>query len=414
MPEEKKDIPTETESGEAYTTTPEKATSFKKKSETPGTFNRRRVLMTISISLGLVVGIALIMNLNRTNKAGTAETGGPSPGGPPPGFLQSQFDRSQREAVQANETEEEIIAQPVQLPAVAWDEGAAAYPMRYTAPPPVQQAPPRPQGNTQTQLPTHFTSPLMPAVEGSLLAASTDANQGVQVPDGNDAMNAYLQYLAQSGATTQNTNSSGDGFTIQDNTIWIGTIIPGVLLTGINTDLPGNVLARVSENVFDSKTGQMLLIPQGSILFARYNNSISYAQKRVQIAWDTLIRPDGFQVELGGMGGVDRRGMSGQEAVYHENWFEYLKAAGIIGVFSIANAKMAEEAGKHTSDAIAGAIAQSNAEFMSQVGGAVISRVMDIQPTLTVDSGTIINIMVNRNLAIPPLPNYPVRERYRR
>jgi type IV secretion system protein VirB10 len=120
-----------------------------------------------------------------------------------------------------------------------------------------------------------------------------------------------------------------------------------VLETAVNTDLPGNVLARVSQNVYDSRTGKNLLIPQGSVLVAKYNSSVSYAQHRVQIVWDLLIRPDGYQVELQGMNGVDSEGMSGLPAEFHENWFEYLKAAGIITMFSVANSKMAEEAAKY-------------------------------------------------------------------
>jgi type IV secretion system protein VirB10 len=224
---------------------------------------------------------------------------------------------------------------------------------------------------------------------------------------------ASTQAQANREAFGRGNGFTGDGFFIEDNALWIGTIVPGVLVTAINTDLPGNIVARVTENIYDSRTGRILLIPQGTILFARYNSSVSYAQRRVQIAWDTLIRPDGYQLELGGMGAVDRAGMAGQEAVYHENWFEYLKAAGIIAAFSIANARMTEEAARHTSSLVAGGIAQSNAEFVAQIGGGIVSRAMNVQPTLTVDSGTTINILLNRNLMLPPFTDFPVVQRYR-
>jgi type IV secretion system protein VirB10 len=133
----------------------------------------------------------------------------------------------------------------------------------------------------------------------------------------------------------------------------------------------------------------------------------------VQIAWDTLIRPDGFQLSLGGMDGVDRRGMAGQPARHSENWFQYLQAAGLIAMFSIASARMTEEAARHANEAVAGSIAQSNTEFVNQVGGNIVSRAMNVQPTLTVDSGTQVNIMINRNLSIPPLPSFPVVQPFR-
>jgi type IV secretion system protein VirB10 len=139
---------------------------------------------------------------------------------------------------------------------------------------------------------------------------------------------------------------------------------------------------------------------------------VSYAQKRVQIAWDVLIRPDGFTVELGGMNAVDRMGYSGQEAEYHENWFEYLKAAGIISVFSLANARMTEEAAKYASSETAAAVAQANSQYVNQIGGNFVSRAMNIQPTLTVDGGTLINIMLNKTIYLPPCGGYPASQKY--
>jgi type IV secretion system protein VirB10 len=195
--------------------------------------------------------------------------------------------------------------------------------------------------------------------------------------------------------------SDGSRF-LNDASLWIGTIIPAVLLTSINTDLPGNILARVTENIYDSKTGRNLLVPQGTILVARYNSSVSYSQRRIQIVWDTLIRPDGFLLELPGANGVDRRGMAGLEAEYHENWFEYLKAAGVISMFSIANSKMTAEAAKYASGDTAAGIAQANTGFVNQLGGGIVSRAMNIQPTLTVDNGEVINIMLARNVFLPP------------
>jgi type IV secretion system protein VirB10 len=128
--------------------------------------------------------------------------------------------------------------------------------------------------------------------------------------------------------------------------------------------------------------------------------------------WDTLIRPDGFLLELQGANGVDRKGMAGLPAEYHENWFEYLKAAGIIAMFSVANSHMTEEVAKYASDSAASAVAQGNAEFVNQMSGNIVSRAMNIQPTLTVDNGTVINIMLNQTISLPPIAPYPVTQRY--
>jgi type IV secretion system protein VirB10 len=206
----------------------------------------------------------------------------------------------------------------------------------------------------------------------------------------------------------------GGGYFLDENTIWIGSVIPGVLVTGVNTDLPGEVIARVTQNVYDSRTGKHLLIPQGTLLSAKYNSGISYAQSRVQIIWDTLIRPDGFMLALGGMNGVDNKGYSGSAARYKENYFQYLKAAGIITMFSAVSARMTGEAAKYQSAESAGAIAAGNAQMIGQLGGNIINRALDIQPTLTIDQGTSINIMLNKNIHLPPLDDYPVSEKYSR
>jgi type IV secretion system protein VirB10 len=242
-----------------------------------------------------------------------------------------------------------------------------------------------------------------PYMSGSAAAAAAG------LPAAYSGAPASRQSGAQSSAQTNREQFYGNtgggstlrgGYYIGEDTLWIGTIIPAVLVTGINTDLPGEVIARVTENIYDSHTGRHLLIPQGTVLAARYNSSVSYAQHRVQIVWDELIRPDGYMLELEGMNAVDKAGASGQEAEYHENWFEYLKAAGIITLFTLANTKVTEDAAKYSTTA-AGNIAQANGQVVNQLGGNIIDRALDIKPTLTVESGTLINIMLNKNIYLP-------------
>jgi type IV secretory pathway VirB10-like protein len=205
--------------------------------------------------------------------------------------------------------------------------------------------------------------------------------------------------------------AAGGSF-LQENMLWIGTIIPAVLETAINTDLPGNVIARVTQNIYDSKTGKNILVPQGTLLVAQYNSSVSFQQRRVQVVWDVLVRPDGYQVELEGMNSVDPRGMAGLKAAYSENWFEILKAAGIVSLFSLINSKMVEETAKYGSNEMAAGVVTSNAEFIKDLGGNLISRALNIQPTLTVDSGERINVMLNKNIYLPPFMNFEVKQRY--
>jgi type IV secretory pathway VirB10-like protein len=316
-------------------------------------------------------------------------------------------------------------------------------------PPPAQA----PQQQSTERKPQPQLSSLVPRMEGSLFtsqAAQQAPSQQAQDPysallsslggmgqaglpaslaglvqqDSYSGLSSLAQqdpYTAQNDQAGKNSffNSSVSGSAIagdflQGNLLWIGTIIPAVLETAINTDLPGNVIARVTENVYDSQTGKNILIPQGTILVAQYNSSVSYAQRRVQVVWDVLIRPDGYQVTLEGMNGVDPRGIAGLKAVYHENWFEYIKAAGIISLFSIINSKMVEEVAKYGSEEMASGVITSNAEFIKDMGGNFISRALNIQPTLTIDNGEKINIMLNKNIYLPPFKNFEVKQRYKR
>ena len=411
---------TENQEGQQYEVNPEDVTGFSKGGGESGKFNRKRVMMVICVTFAVVVGGGLIFNITGggSRQSRTEDDPRGAAGRAPPGFLAGQLNRAAaalQSAAADTQGEPPVIAAPPvsELPVVAWNDTPAA---RFVPPPPAQAAPPPPpppqhhQAAAPPQRPAHYLSPLMPVIEGRLIASSLNSPNS---PAPLAPPNSFNSPGSLNSPQSFNSPPQGDGNFIAENSLWIGTIIPAVLVTAINTDLPGNVLARVTENVFDSRTGRALLIPQGTILFARYNNDVSFAQSRVQIAWDTLIRPDGFEVQLGGMDGVDRRGMAGQEAVYRENWFRYLQAAGLIAMFSIANARMSEQASQHTSEAVAGNIAQANAEFMSQVGGSIVSRAMNIQPTLTVASGTSVNVMINRNITLPPIDSFPVVQRHR-
>ena len=200
---------------------------------------------------------------------------------------------------------------------------------------------------------------------------------------------------------------------IGTDTLWSGSMIPGVLITGINTDLPGDIQARVTENIYDSLTGRKLLVPQGSILIASYNSSVSFAQSRVQIAWNTLIRPDGYQVSLGNMTGVDAQGYSGTKGKVDEHLFQYVKAAGIISAFTIVNGEFAASMATTTNTTAQNLIA-ANQNVANQLGANIIERTLNIQPTLTVKSGTKINIMLNKNVYLPPIDPPPVKTAYKR
>jgi len=437
-----------------YELSPEQATKLK-----PTILNRKKVLIFICVTFALVVCGGLILNSLKPKKNKVTTEAEMHASNTSSEFLNSLQNRalSRRDkdssAVSAAEIAPAVQEEPPKadealLPPALISNSSQAPDTSRTAPPP-SQAPSSsgaaPSSSRPEPPPTHFRSSLVPPVEGSLFAQPQNTQTAQANSTGyKNPMDDYYAALAANRNASSNTTPSNpygnlssnyaqqnnqenkqsfydastggttnSGFYLGDNALWTGTIIPGVLETSINTDLPGNVLARITQNIYDSQTGRKLLLPQGTLLLARYNSSISYAQHRVQIVWDTMIRPDGYQIELDGANGVDRSGMSGQAARYHENWFEYLKAAGIITLFSIANARMTESAAKYATESSSANIAESNAALVNQLGGNLAGRAMNIQPTLTVDNGTLINIMLNKTLYLPPIPNYPATQKYR-
>ena len=195
--------------------------------------------------------------------------------------------------------------------------------------------------------------------------------------------------------------------------LWKGTVIPAVLDTGINTDLPGMLKATVTTNVYSSNNGKYILVPQGSVLTGEYNSSVSYGQARIQIVWNTLIRPDGLEVNLGSMNGIDAYGFSGQKGHRTEHPFEYLKAMGLIAMFSIIDTKAA-----NTINAQGNTYAQnalSDAYSAGQkLNEKIVDRALDIQPTIRIKSGTEVKLITNLTIDLPPIEPAKPEEKYAR
>lgn len=205
----------------------------------------------------------------------------------------------------------------------------------------------------------------------------------------------------------------GQGEWLNLNTLWQGTIFEAVLTSELNTDLPGEITARIAKNIYSSQDGRYLLIPQNSVLYGTYNSSISYSQSRVQVAWHTLIRPDGYQIQLGNMNATDAKGASGLKGFVNDHPMAYLKAIGLMSVFSIVNTEFSKQMGDTQNEYIQNLLANSQ-EVTMELGDKLIDRAMNVQPTIKIKSGTKINIVVNQNLSLPPCEDIPVTQPYHR
>ena len=178
-----------------------------------------------------------------------------------------------------------------------------------------------------------------------------------------------------------------------------GSIIPAALITGLNSDLPGQIVGQVTEPVYDTVTGQHLLIPQGTKIVGRYNADIGYGQDRLQIVWDRLIMPNGNSIGLESMVGTDKAGAAGLEdqVDYH---IPGLVGAVLLSSIIGAGANLATDSSADGSfiDDLGDAAAQQAAS----VGSDIVRRQLDIQPTITVRPGFRLNILVGKDIVLEP------------
>ena len=181
-----------------------------------------------------------------------------------------------------------------------------------------------------------------------------------------------------------------------------GTIMPCVLISGLNSDLPGNMIAQVSENVWDTATGRYLLIPRGSRLIGTYDNQISYGQSRVLVMWSRLIFPDGSSLVLDNLKGADQAGYSGFKGSVNRHWGPIISSALMVSLLGagVELAAPTNNYGRDTEDArsiLAENAATAVAEAMSQI----IQREANRQPTIKVKPGYRFMVFIQHDILFP-------------
>lgn len=206
-------------------------------------------------------------------------------------------------------------------------------------------------------------------------------------------------FLAKEDSVTRNpTSLQGPGSPYQ---VMAGTIIPAALVTGINSDLPGQVIASVTEPVYDTATGRHLLIPQGSRLIGRYDSQVAFGQRRVLLLWTRLVLPDMSSVELDRLPGIDPAGYAGLEDGADWHWNRILAGAALSTLLGIG-AELAAPAHGRDDNRIVIATRDSAQESVNQVGQEITRRNLSIQPTLSIRPGFPMRVMVNQDLVLRP------------
>lgn len=178
-----------------------------------------------------------------------------------------------------------------------------------------------------------------------------------------------------------------------------GAVIPAALITGIRSDLPGLVTAQVTQNVYDSPTGRLLLIPQGSRLIGDYDADVSFGQSRVLLAWNRLILPDGRSIVLERQPGADPQGFAGLQDRTDYHWSGVLKAALVSTLLGAGS-----EFGSGSDSDLVRAVRRGTQDSVSRAGEQVVGRELNVRPTLTIRPGAPVRVLVTRDLVLGDNP----------
>lgn len=174
-----------------------------------------------------------------------------------------------------------------------------------------------------------------------------------------------------------------------------GSVIPAALITGIRSDLPGLVTAQVTQNVYDSPTGRILLIPQGSRLIGDYDADVAFGQNRVLLAWNRLILPDGRSIVLERQPAADTQGFAGLQDGTDYHWGGVLKAA-LVSTLLGAGAEL----GSGDDGNLARAFRRGTQDSINRAGEQIVSRELNVRPTLTIRPGFPVRVLVTRDLVL--------------
>lgn len=235
---------------------------------------------------------------------------------------------------------------------------------------------------------------LLPGLTVPAMAQATDAAT---------QQNAQAQkeaFLANAGQAP--TRSAGElQMPASPYQVMAGTVISAALVTGLRSDLPGDAIATVTEPVYDTATGQHLLIPQGSRLLGRYNSQVSFGQDSVQVVWNRVILPDTSSFVLDGLAGADTAGFAGLQDGVDRHWSRLLAGAALTTLLGVG-AELAAPENRTDGNRIVIAGRDSAQDSVNQVGQELTRRNLNVQPTLTIRPGMPVRVIVNRDLVLRP------------
>jgi type IV secretion system protein VirB10 len=201
---------------------------------------------------------------------------------------------------------------------------------------------------------------------------------------------------AAGSATIAQIEPAGSPYTLR-----AGTVIPGLLITGINSDLPGEIVGQVSRNVYDSRTQRIPLIPKGSRLIGTYDNQVAAGQGRLLVAWTRLILPDGRSMRLPGLALTDPTGQTGAKDKVDNHWRRIFGNALLLSAISAGVQRSQPPQTSVLSTPSAGQVAAGAVgQELSNVALEILRRGMDVAPTITIRAGQAFNVFLSGDLVL--------------
>ena len=232
--------------------------------------------------------------------------------------------------------------------------------------------------------------------------AAGPASTAAQPSDPTTVQNRQEQKEAfVKGGSAETRNSGNLQMPASPYQVMAGTVIAAALVTGIKSDLPGDVIATVTEPVYDTATGKLLLIPQGSRILGQYNSQVSFGQSRVQMVWNRIILPDTSSLTLDNLVGTDPAGYAGVEDEIDQHWGRILAGAALTTLLGVG-AELAAPENRQDGNRIVIAGRDGAQDSINQVGQEMTRRNMNVQPTLTARPGLPVRIVVAKDLALRP------------
>lgn len=234
---------------------------------------------------------------------------------------------------------------------------------------------------------------------GALAGAGTgaSADPAVAAQDRNRSFLSEAAAAAAAGYLPERVR-----YRVGEHELSAGSIIPAVMLTGINSDLPGVITAQVRQTVYDTFDEHTVVIPQGSRMVGRYSSQVAVGQNRVLVAWDELIMPNGSRINLAGMTGADGIGQGGFGDKVDNHFWKLWGNALMVSMLGVGvQLSQPQNSSYNTTPTTAQQATGAAAASLNQAGSKVLERNLNISPTLTIRPGYAFNVVVNKSIIFP-------------